>query len=141
MSQKSEEIKMQLNSVFSRAVPESATYQTVYATWLQTKNYIIFQKQIVHNYIVGFRPSQKDMVILEINDDLEQLDAPQFITQRNKQSVKKDFQQRYVIQAENLPKYKLTVMPSVPKMLTAAYMLPVEQKQEAAAFMEFMKTM
>lgn len=141
MSVKSDEIKVQLQSLFSKAVPNPSSYQTVYASYLQTKNYVIFQKQIVHNYIVGFRPAEKDMVILEINSDMEQIDAPQFITQTNKQSIKKDFQQRYVIQAENLPKYKLTVMPSVPKMLTAAYMLPVDQKQEAAAFTEFMKTM
>ncbi|BAV05851.1 hypothetical protein SAMN05421788_10811 [Filimonas lacunae] len=141
MSASSENIKAQMQSLFSSAVPDANTYQTVYASYLQTKNYVIFQKQIVHNYIVGFRPAQKDMVILEINSDLEQIDAPTFITQSNKPTVKKDFQQRYVIQAENLPKYKLSVMPVVSKLLASAYMLPVEQKQEAAAFTEFMKAM
>lgn len=141
MSLSSNEIKSQMHSLFNKQVPDASSYQIVYASYMQTKHYIIFQKQIMHNYIVGFRPEQKDMVILEINSDLEQVAAPQYINQSNKQSVKKDFQQRYVVQATDLPKYKLSVLPSVPKMLAAAYMLPVEQKQEAAAFADFMKTM
>lgn len=132
-----EQMKAALHAAFDSVVQNGPSYTKVYATQMKQKNFIVFRMTTISNFVVGFRPGQKDLVIVPVDENKGQVTAgsPLTITSSNLASVKKrDLQGRFVIKTTDGQTFRLTVIPSVPKLMAAAYQLPVDQKAEYDAF-------
>jgi hypothetical protein len=132
-----EELKAAIHAAFESVVVDGASYTKVYASEIKQKNYVVFRKTTVSNFAVGFKPGQTDLVVVPIdeNNGTVTAGAPLTITDANRASVKKrDLQGRFVIKMTDGQTFRLSVIPSVPKLMAVAYQLPVDQKAEYEAF-------
>ena len=132
-----EELKAAIHAAFDAAVPDGAAYTKVYAYDMKQKNYIVYRSTTVYNYAVGFKPGSTELVILPISEDKGVITPAPAVTinDANRGAVKKrDLQGRFQIAVNGGENYRLTVIPSVPKILAAAYQLPVDQASEYEAF-------
>lgn len=132
-----EELKAAIHAAFDASVPDGAAYTKVYAYDFSQKNYIVFRSTTVRNYAVGFKPGGTELVILPIVEEKGVIipASPVTITDANRGAVKKrDLQGRFQIATADGESFRLTVIPSVPKLAAAAYQLPVDQKPEFEAF-------
>lgn len=132
-----EELKAAIHAAFDSVVEGGMGYTKVYAAEIKTQNFIVFQRTTVSNFAVGFRPGSTDLVIVPLDEKNGTVTpgAPLTITAANRASVKKrDLQGRFVIKTTDGQTFRLSVIPSVPKVLAAAYQLPVDQKAEYEAF-------
>ncbi|PZF85427.1 hypothetical protein C1I92_04760 [Jiangella anatolica] len=133
----------ELRRVFDAAVKDPDGYRIVYGYDSVEKNYIVAKRTIIHSYVVGYVPGTKDLAIVEVVGDPGSLGAldPVYVTAANLQTAKKDLQRRYVVKTTDGAKVRFIVLPKVPKLLQAAYVLDVEQRDEAAAFGEYFDTL
>jgi hypothetical protein len=133
-----EELKARIHAAFDSVVEGGAGYTKVYAAEIKTQNFIVFRRTTVSNFAVGFRPGRTDLVIVSLdenNGNVTAAGAPLVITDTNRASVKKrDLQGRFVIKTTDGQTFRLSVLPSVPKLMAMAYQLPVDQKAEYEAF-------
>jgi hypothetical protein len=132
-----EALKAAIHAAFDSVVQDGPSYTKVYAAEIKQKNYIVFRRTIISNFAVGFRPGQNDLVIVPVdeNDGNVTAGSPLTITDANRASVKKrDLQGRFVIKTTDGQTFRLSVLPSVPKITAAFYQLPVDQKAESEAF-------
>lgn len=132
-----EEMKAKIHAAFDGAVADGTSYTKVYAAEIRQKNYLVFRTTSVSNFALGFRPGQTDLVLVPLDEKNGTITAgtPLTITDANRASVKKrDLQGRFVIKTTEGRTFRLSIIPSVTKLLAAAYQLPVEQKAEYEAF-------
>ncbi|MBM9507866.1 hypothetical protein [Actinacidiphila acididurans] len=132
-----EELKAAIHAAFDAAVPGGAEYTKVYASDMKQKNFIVYRSTTIHNYAVGFRPGSTELVILPVDEKNGRIiaGAPVAITDANRGTVKKrDLQGRFHIATKDGQNFRLTVIPSVPKIAAGFYQLPVDQKAEYEAF-------
>lgn len=132
-----DELKAAIHAAFDSVVDGGPSYTKVYACEMKQKNFIIFRTTTIANFALGFRPGHKDLVIVPIDEKKGAVTAgsPLTITDANRASVKKrDLQGRFVIKTTDGQTFRLSVIPSVPKVMAAAYQLPVDQKAEYEAF-------
>jgi len=132
-----EQMKAAIHAAFDGAVADGTSYTKVYAAEIKQKNFIVFRTTTVSNFAVGFRPGQTDLVIVPLDEKNGTITAgtPLTITDANRASVKKrDLQGRFVIKTTDGRTFRLSIIPSVPKLLAASYQLPVDQKEEYEAF-------
>lgn len=132
-----EELKAAIHAAFDAAVPGGTDYIKVYASDMKQRNYIVFRSTTVYNYAVGFRPDSNDLVIVPLAEDKGAVTAgaPVTITDANRGAVKKrDLQGRFHIATTDGQKFRLVVIPSVPKITAGFYQLPVDQRDEYEAF-------
>ncbi|TDC64202.1 hypothetical protein [Streptomyces hainanensis] len=132
-----EELKAAIHAAFDAAVPDGTSYTKVYASDMRQRNYIVFQSTKVYNYAVGFKPGGTELVVVPVDEDGGAVSAgtPVRITDANRGNVKKrDLQGRFHVATTDGQKFRLTVIPSVPKITAAFYQLPVEQREEFEAF-------
>ncbi|WP_372663794.1 hypothetical protein [Amycolatopsis kentuckyensis] len=132
-----EQMKAAIHAAFDAAVADGTSYTKVYAAEIKQKNFIVFRTTTVSNFAVGFRPGQTDLVIVPLDEKNGAITAgtPLTITDANRASVKKrDLQGRFVIKTTDGRTFRLSIIPSVPKLLAASYQLPVDQKEEYEAF-------
>jgi len=134
-----EEIKGAIHAAFDAAVPDGAQYTKVYASDMKQRNYIVYRSTTIYNYAVGFKPGSTELVILPIDEQKGSIVAgsPVTITDANRGEVKKrDLQGRFRVATSDGQKFRLIVIPAVPKIAAGWYQLPVEQKAEFEAFQE-----
>ncbi|WP_410670367.1 hypothetical protein [Amycolatopsis sp. cmx-4-68] len=132
-----EQLKASIHAAFDAAVADGTSYTKVYAAEIKQKNFIVFRTTTVSNFAVGFRPGRTDLVIVPLEEKNGAITAgtPLTITDANRASVKKrDLQGRFVIKTTDGQTFRLGILPSVPKLMAAAYQLPVDQKAEYEAF-------
>jgi hypothetical protein len=132
-----EQLKASIHAAFDAAVADGTSYTKVYAAEIKQKNFIVFRTTTVSNFAVGFRPGRTDLVIVPVEEKNGTITAgtPLTITDANRASVKKrDLQGRFVIKTTDGQTFRLGILPSVPKLMAAAYQLPVDQKAEYEAF-------
>jgi len=133
-----EALKASIHAAFDSVVPDGPSYTKVYAVEMKQKNYVVFRRTTISNFAIGFRPGRTDLVIVPLDENNGAVTAagsPLTITDANRASVKKrDLQGRFVIKTTDGQTFRLTVMPSVPKITAAFYQLPVDQKAEYEAF-------
>lgn len=132
-----EQMKAAVHAAFDGAVAGGARFTKVYAVEIRQKNYLIFRTTSVANFALGFKPGQTDLVLVPLEEKNGTVTAgtPLTITDANRASVKKrDLQGRFVIKTTDGRTFRLSILPSVNKLLAAAYQLPVEQKAEYEAF-------
>ncbi|MFJ7212402.1 hypothetical protein [Amycolatopsis sp. NPDC098790] len=132
-----EQMKAAIHAAFDAAVADGTSYTKVYAAEIKQKNFIVFRTTTVSNFAVGFRPGQTDLVVVPLDEKNGTITAgtPLTITDANRASVKKrDLQGRFVIKTTDGQTFRLSIIPSVPKLLAASYQLPVDQKEEYEAF-------
>lgn len=132
-----EQMKAAIHAAFDSAVADGASYTKVYAAEIRQKNYLVFRTTTVSNFAVGFKPGRTDLVLVPLEEKNGTVTAgtPLPITDANRASVKKrDLQGRFVIKTTDGQTFRLSIIPSVTKLLAAAYQLPVEQKAEYEAF-------
>ncbi|MFF3501803.1 hypothetical protein [Streptomyces sp. NPDC003247] len=134
-----EQLKAEIHAAFDAAVPDGAGYTKVYASDMKERNFIVYRSTTVYNYAVGFRPGSTELVIVPVDEDNGRVSAgtPVVITDANRGAVKKrDLQGRFHISTTDGQKFRLSVIPSVPKITAGFYQLPVDQKAEYDAFQE-----
>jgi hypothetical protein len=132
-----EELKAAIHAAFDTAVPDGAGYTKVYASDMKQRNYIVYRSTTVYNYAVGFKPGSTELVIVPIDESNGTVTAgtPVRITDVNRGEVKKrDLQGRFRISTKDGQKFRLAVIPSIPKIAASFYQLPVDQKLEYEAF-------
>jgi hypothetical protein len=132
-----EELKRAIHTAFDAAVPDGAAYTKVYASDMKQKNFIVFRSTTIYNYAVGFKPGATELVVLPIDESNGTISAgtPVTITDANRGAVKKrDLQGRFHVSTTDGQKFRLAVLPSIPKIAAGFYQLPVEQKDEYEAF-------
>jgi hypothetical protein len=132
-----EDVKAAIHAAFDAAVPDGASYTKVYASDMKQKNYIVYRSTTVYNYAVGFKPGSTELVIVPLDRDNDTVTAgtPVRITDANRGDVKKrDLGGRFQISTKDGQKFRLGIIPSVPKITAAFYQLPVDQKDEYDAF-------
>jgi hypothetical protein len=132
-----EALKAAIHTSFDSVVADGASYTKVYAAEIRQKNYVVFRRTTVSNFVVGFRPDRTDLVVVPIDEDNGTVTAgtPLTITDANRASVKKrDLQGRFVVKTTDGQTFRLTIIPSVPKLMSIAYQLPVDQKAEYENF-------
>ena len=132
-----EQMKASIHAAFDSVVADGASYTKVYAAEVRQKNYLVFRTTSVSNFALGFKPGQTDLVLVPLEEKSGTVTAgsPLTITDANRASVKKrDLQGRFVIKTTDGRTFRLSILPSVTKLLAAAYQLPVEQKAEYEAF-------
>ncbi|MFI9009205.1 hypothetical protein ACIGNX_18455 [Actinosynnema sp. NPDC053489] len=133
-----DELKAGLRAVFDSVVEDGPSYTKVYAAEIRQKNFIVYRTTTVSNFVVGFRPGRTDLVVLPVDERDGSLipGTPLAITDANRASVKKrDLQGRFVIKTTDGRTFRFTVIPSVPELLSIAYRLPVDQREEYEAFL------
>jgi hypothetical protein len=134
-----ERIKAAIHAAFDEAVPDGSGYTKVYASDMKQKNFIVYRSTKVFNYAVGFKPGTTDLVIVPIDENNGTVTAgePVKITDENRGEAKKrDLQGRFRVSTKDGQSFRLVVVPSVPKIASAWYQLPVDQKEEYEAFQE-----
>ncbi|MDQ7806119.1 hypothetical protein Q5425_20445 [Amycolatopsis sp. A133] len=139
-----EQMKTAIHAAFDGAVAGGASYTKVYAAEIRQKNYLVFRTTSVANFALGFKPGQTDLVLVPLEEKNGTVTAgpPVTITDANRASVKKrDLQGRFVIKTTEGRTFRLSIIPSVTKLLAATYQLPVEQKAEYVAFTELRDTL
>jgi hypothetical protein len=132
-----EELKAAIHSAFDGAVADGASYLKVYASDMKQKNYIVYRSTTVYNYVVGFKAGSTELVIVPLQESNGTVTAgaPVTITDANRGEVKKrDMGGRFQISTKDGQKFRLGVIPSVPKITAGFYQLPVDQKEEYEAF-------
>jgi len=132
-------MKAAIHAAFDAAVPDGAGYTKVYASDMKQKNFIVYRRTTIHNYAVGFRPGSTELVILPVDEENGTIIAgtPVTITDANRGTTKKrDLQGRFHVAPTDGQNFRLTVIPSVPKITSAFYQLPVDQREEYEAFQE-----
>ncbi|MCE6999224.1 hypothetical protein LZG04_31120 [Saccharothrix sp. S26] len=132
-----EELKAALHAAFDSVVEDGASYTKVYAAEIRQKNFIVLRTTTVTDFVVGFRPGGTDLVVVPVDEErgVIRAGAPVPITDVNRAAVRRrDFQGRFVVRTTDGRTFRFTVIPSVPKLLSVAYQLPVDQKEEYAAF-------
>lgn len=132
-----EEIKAAIHTAFDTAVPDGASYTKVYASDMKQKNFIVYRSTTVYNYAVGFKPGSTELVVVPVDERDGTITAgmPVTITDANRGAVKKrDLQGRFQVSTRDGEKFRLLVIPSVPKIAAGFYQLPVDQKEEYEAF-------
>jgi hypothetical protein len=132
-----EALKAAIHAAFESVVEDGRSYTKVYAAEIKQQNFIVFRRTIISNFAIGFRPGRTDLVIVPLDENNGTVTAgtPLTITDANRASVKKrDLQGRFVIKTTDGQSFKLSVLPSVPKITAAFYQLPVDQKAEYEAF-------
>ncbi|MDT0320039.1 MULTISPECIES: hypothetical protein [unclassified Streptomyces] len=132
-----EELKAAIHAAFDSAVPDGASYTKVYASDMRQRNYIVFSSTKVYNYAVGFRPGGTELVIVPVDEENGTVTpgTPVRITDANRGNVKKrDLQGRFHVATTDGQKFRFVVIPSVPRITSAFYQLPVDQKEEYEAF-------
>jgi hypothetical protein len=132
-----EELKAAIHAAFDATVPGGAEYTKVYASDIKQRNYIVYRSTTIYNYAVGFKPGSTELVIVPIDEDNGRVTAgaPVKITDDNRGEVKKrDLQGRFRIATKDGKGFRLAVVPSIPKIASAFYQLPVDQKEEYEAF-------
>ncbi|WP_027344436.1 hypothetical protein [Hamadaea tsunoensis] len=134
-----EELKAAIHAAFDQVVPDGAGYTKVYASDLKQKNFIVYRSTTVYNYAVGFKPGSTELVIVPIDEDGGRVTAgaPVTIGDGNRGAVRKrDLQGRFIVSTTDGQKFRLSVVPSIPKIAAAFYQLPVDQKAEYEAFQQ-----
>jgi hypothetical protein len=132
-----EQLKAAIHAAFDAAVPDGAGYTKVYASDMKQKNFIVYRSTTVYNYAVGFKPGSTELVIVPLSEAGGTVTAgtPVRITEANRGDVKKrDLGGRFQISTKDGQKFRLSVIPSVPKITAGFYQLPVDQKDEYEAF-------
>jgi len=132
-----EALKAAIHAAFDSVVEDGRSYTKVYACEMKQKNFIVYRSTTISNFAVGFRPGRTDLIIVPLDENKGTVTAgtPLTITDANRASVKKrDLQGRFVIKTTDGQSFKLSVLPSVPKITAAFYQLPVDQKAEYEAF-------
>lgn len=132
-----QDMKAAIHAAFDAAVADGVRYTKVYAAEIPQKNFIVLRTTTVSNYVLGFQPGRTDLVVVPIDEKSGTITpgTPLTITDANRLSVKKrDMQGRLVIKTVDGDVFRLSVIPSVPKLLAVAYQLPVEQHAEYEAF-------
>jgi hypothetical protein len=132
-----EAMKAAIHAAFDSVVENGPSYTKVYGAEIKQKNYIVFRRTTISNFVVGFHPGRTELVIVPIDENGGNVTAgsPLTITDANRASVKKrDLQGRFVIKTTDGQTFRLSIIPSVPKLTAAFYQLPVDQKAEYEAF-------
>ena len=86
-----EQLKAAMHAACDAVVENGSGYTKVYATEIRQKNYIVFRRTTVSNFVVGFRRGQTDLVIVPVDENNGSVTAgsPLTITSGNLASVKK----------------------------------------------------
>jgi len=132
-----EELKAAIHAAFDSVVENGASYTKVYAAEIRQKNFIVLRTTTVSNFALGFRPGSTDLVLVPLAEKNWAITpgTPLTISDANRAAVKKrDMQGRFVLKTTDGRTFRLSIIPSVPKILSVAYQLPVEQKAEYEAF-------
>ncbi|SED59249.1 hypothetical protein SAMN04489727_8500 [Amycolatopsis tolypomycina] len=132
-----EQMKAAIHAAFDGAVEDGASYTKVYAAEIRQKNYLVFRTTSVANFALGFKPGQTEFVLVPLEEKNGTVTAgtPLTINDANRASVKKrDLQGRFVVKTTDGRTFRLSIIPSVAKILAVAYQLPIEQKAEYEAF-------
>jgi len=132
-----EQLKAAIHAAFDAAVPGGSAYTKVYASDMKQRNYLVYRSTTVYNYVVGFKPGSTELVVVPISEDNGTVTAstPVRITDDNRGEVKKrDLQGRFRVSTKDGQTFRLSVVPSIPRIAAGFYQLPVDQKDEYEAF-------
>ncbi|MFP3089627.1 hypothetical protein LQZ21_04805 [Treponema sp. TIM-1] len=132
-SQKSRELVTQ---AFGKKIQDPAPYTIAYGYFYKTG---IFVKKI-SNYAVGFSEALKEIIVIPISFDGDEVGEAIRLKKDDIISAKFGLQGDLKIKSALLNgELRFIVPPYTPTTLESAYILPINQNEEAAAFRSFIK--
>lgn len=125
-----------IQKAFAAAVEDGAGYTLAYGYFM--KNGLLSKKMF--SYAVGFQAAGKKLALVPIDSDGNQVGAALRLNADTVTGVKKTMQGGYRISTSLTDKPVELIVPAfVPDAGEDAYQLPINQQDEAAAFLELMK--
>jgi hypothetical protein len=121
---------------FGKHVGDAAPYTVVYGYYI--KSGIFSQK--TSSYVIGFSETLEEMVVIPVNSDINEVGNPVKLKKEDIISAKSGLQGDLKIKSDKLNgELCVIVPPYTPTTLEAAYILPINQHEGAAAFKRFVK--
>ncbi|MDR1222741.1 MAG: hypothetical protein LBL07_07690 [Tannerella sp.] len=118
-------------------IRDAAPYTVAYGYYIKSG----FFGQKSSSYVIGFSEALKELIVIPVNSDVDEAGDAVSLTKEDVTSAKFGFQGDLKIKSGKLLKGELrvTVPPYTPTTLEDAYILPINQQEDAAAFKRFVK--
>jgi hypothetical protein len=121
---------------FGKQIKDTAPYTVAYGYYI--KSGIFGQKS--SSYVIGFSEALKEIIIIPVNSDVDETGTAISLKKDDIISAKFGFQGDLKIKSGKLKEeLRFIVPPYTPTTLEDAYILPINQHEEAAAFKRFVK--
>jgi hypothetical protein len=126
-----------ITQAFGKRVKDASPYTVAYGYYV--KSGLFGQKS--SSYVIGFSETLKEMIILPVNSDVDEVGSAFYLKKEDVVSAKFGFQGDLKLKSGKLLKGELRVVvpPYTPTTLEDAYILPINQQEESIAFKRFIK--
>jgi hypothetical protein len=132
-SQKAHEL---ITRAFGERIKDTASYTVAYGYYI--KNGIFGQKS--SSYVIGFSEALKEIIVIPVNSDVDEVGNAVSLKKDDVISAKFGLQGDLRIKSGKLKEELRFIVPSyTPTTLESAYILPINQHEEADAFKRFVK--
>jgi hypothetical protein len=132
-SQKAHEL---ITRAFGERIKDTAPYTVAYGYYI--KSGIFGQKS--SSYVIGFSEALKEIIVIPVNSDVDEVGDALSLKKDDIISAKFGLQGDLRIKSGKLnEELRFIVPPYTPTTLESAYILPINQHEEADAFKRFVK--
>ncbi|MDR2209963.1 MAG: hypothetical protein LBO65_00645 [Spirochaetaceae bacterium] len=134
--EKSRQAHELITQAFGKQIKDPGPYTIVYGYFVKTG---IFAKKI-SSYVVGFSEALKEIIVIPISSEVDEVGDAIRLKKDNISSAKFGLQGDLKIKSDLLKgDLRFIIPPYTPTVTEGAYILPITQKEEAAAFRNFIK--
>ena len=136
----SEKTFAQLREVLEVDNPDTKDYEIAYGTRTKTRNYIVYQKTTIYNYVFGYTKTMDKFFVSSVSinsKDNFTLSEPVFFTKDDVQTMTRKITGTINIKLKDGFKSAFTIPPYTLK--SAGYNLPVSQKEKSKFLNDFIK--
>jgi hypothetical protein len=125
-----------ITQAFGKQIKDTAPYTVAYAYYI--KSGIFGQKS--SSYVIGFSEALKEIIVIPVNSDVDEAGTAISLKKDDIISAKFGLQGDLKIKSGKLKEeLRFIVPPYTPTTLEDAYILPINQHEEADAFKRFVK--
>jgi hypothetical protein len=125
-----------ITRAFGERIKDTAPYTIAYGYYI--KSGIFGQKS--SSYVIGFSEALKEIIVIPVNSDVDEVGTAISLKKDDIISTKFGLQGDLKIRSGKLTEeLRFIVPPYTPTTLENSYILPINQHEEADAFMRFVK--
>jgi hypothetical protein len=125
-----------ITQAFGKRIKDTAPYTIAYGYYIK---HGIF-RQTSSSYVIGFSEALKEIIVIPVNSDIDEVEDAVSLKKEDITSAKFGLQGDLKIKSGKLKsELRFIVPPYTPTTLEDAYILPINQNEEAAAFKQFVK--
>ncbi|MDR0652549.1 MAG: hypothetical protein LBG12_04485 [Synergistaceae bacterium] len=128
-----------ITQAFGKRIQDTAPYTIAYGYYIKSGFLGIFGQKS-SSYVIGFSEARKEIIVIPVNSDVDEVGDAIILKKDDIISVKFGLQGDLKIKSGKLnEELRLIVPPYTPTTLEDAYILPINQHEEAEAFKRFVK--